>query len=354
MNLDILDSIAKRYIEDDFFSGVACQITVDGKEVLKKAYGQSNRNTKKDVNLQTVFDLASITKLFTTTIILKLITEKKVSLSTSLKECLPITKDSNVLSSLTIYELLTHTSGLIAWHPLYTHLPNRMLFEILSSLNLSGGKKGETLYSDLNFILLGEVIKYQTGNSLQLAVDNYLKKALKFKSLTYGPLIDTENIAATEFGNQIEKQMCADRNLTFSGWRDEVLPISGEVNDGNCHYFFDGQSGHAGLFSNLQDLISLGELYLKGGEFEGTQFIDRNLIELAIKPQYENRGLGWEMSQNFPIGFGHTGFTGTSLWVVPEIKMVVALLTNRLHVNSPKNIKPFRDQFFNEILVLLK
>ncbi|WP_371069771.1 serine hydrolase domain-containing protein [Sediminibacillus sp. JSM 1682029] len=347
--MDEIDRIFERFLQCEFFSGGVCSISIDGETVFLKAYGKADLVKNLDTKPHTIFDLASITKIFTTTIILQLITKKKIFLSTPLKHCLPITSRNSTLANITINQLLTHTSGLKAWHPFYTNLPNDNFFEVLEEIDLVERSSDEVIYSDLNFMLLGEVVKEQFHEDLETIVYQQIGKPLELSSLTYQPSEHAE-IAATEFGNRTEMRMCEERNLRFEDWRSLHHPISGDVNDGNAYYFFSGKSGHAGLFSNIKDLMKLGDLYVKGGSYKGKQLIRKQLIDHSLDRQAHNRGLGWETGGVFPEGAGHTGFTGTSIWVVPEKKLTVGILTNRLHVEKPKNINPFRKEIFETVL----
>ncbi|MEC2054473.1 beta-lactamase family protein [Peribacillus psychrosaccharolyticus] len=340
-----INELFTEHIQKQEFAGGVCQVSVAGKTMFKEAYGIANKSTNLKMTMNTRFDLASVTKLFTATLILQLISNKRVSLDTSLSEALPAAAENECLAPITIRQLLTHTSGLIAWYPLYTHLPNRDLFSILSEISLSNEMElGSVLYSDLNYILLGEVIKHQLKTTLHEAIQTNISIPLNLATLSYGPINNLA--AATEYGNRIERKMCDERDLTFTSWRKKDVPISGEVNDGNAHYFFQGVAGHAGLFGNAADLVKLGEFYLRGGD----EIIDRCLIETSMTKQNGTRGLGWDLSETFPIGCGHTGFTGTALWIVPERRLVVALLTNRLNVPTPINSKDFRQTIFSEIM----
>ncbi|MFZ3577651.1 serine hydrolase domain-containing protein [Virgibacillus sp. DJP39] len=347
MSFKKIDSIFDKYIKDDYFPGGVCYVSQNGEKLFHKAYGKLNRDKNILCELDTVFDIASLTKVVTTTVVLQMVTKNLLSLSTRLGECLPNVSTNEILSPITIKQLLTHSSSLKAWHPFYSHLPGDNLFYILNNIELTHNLTDRVVYSDLNFILLGEVIKNYFNTSLQTIINENLAFPLKLKTLTYNP-VNNGNIAATEQGNRIETNMCKEGNFSFNNWRYEN--ISGEVNDGNAFYFFGGESGHAGLFSNVEDLVTLGELYLKGGINLGEELISKVLIQESLKPQIENRGLGWESSDIYPEGFGHTGFTGTALWLDPKRNLVVGLLTNRLHVETPKNINSFRKEVFKEIL----
>ncbi|MFC4025053.1 serine hydrolase domain-containing protein [Oceanobacillus longus] len=335
------------YMENDYFSGGVCYIAVNDEKLFHQAYGKANSIKNTSCELHTVFDLASVTKIITTTIILKIISDTSLKLSSTLSECLPNLSVNKVLAPITLKQLMTHSSGIRAWYPFYSQ-KKETVFSVLDTIDVMHNKKEETVYSDLNYILLGEVAKHHFNKSLQEIVQQELVAPLDLETLTYHPY-DDGNIAATEFGNKIEKQMCKEGNFEFFDWRQDGIPIVGEANDGNAYYFFNGESGHAGLFSNTTDIVKIGQLYLKGGVYKGKQFIQKSLIDEALTLQLGTRALGWEQSEIYPEGFGHTGFTGTSIWIEPKKGISVALLTNRLHVEHPRNINAFRKDIFREV-----
>lgn len=313
-----IDSIFEKYLARKYFAGGVCHIQQNGKLIFSKAYGKRNTMLDEKMKADSIFDLASLTKIITSTLILRLISKRQLALDTTLKECLPaIAEDQEKLASLTIRQLLTHSTGLIAWHPLYADISSTGNFiDAIKEINLFHQESNKVLYSDLNYILLGEVLKEHYHSDLQDILQIELSSPLQLARLTYGPLIDS-NIAATEFGNRIEMEMCRQRGKTFSGWRSIEQPISGDVNDGNAFYFFKGQSGHAGLFGTAEDLSVIIEEYLQA--IAGDSLIlDSGLAKESVQNQVADRGLGWHSGKPFPIGVGHTGFTGTSLWIVPE------------------------------------
>jgi CubicO group peptidase (beta-lactamase class C family) len=350
-----LDKLFESYMNKEYFPGAVCQITKDDEVIFHQAYGQAcTIPSVQEMKASTIFDIASLTKIVTTTMILRLITNGKLSLNQTLDQCLPRVASnpllSKPLSRITVKQLLTHTSGLIAWFPFYSQKLD--FYDILADVIPLTPATNNVVYSDLNFMLLGEVIKESTGLTLDQAVRELVSKPLQMVSLGYGP-ITNENVAATEFGNQVEMGMCLERAIPFEGWREPLRPIKGEVNDGNAFYFFQGQAGHAGLFSNSLDLIKLGQLFIKGGEWRGERLIDQDLIENSMTEQQPSRGIGWQISSLYPKGCGHTGFTGTSLWLVPEEKLVVVTLTNRLHMQHPIHINTFREDLHETIYHLI-
>ena len=297
-----------------------------------------------------IFDLASLTKIVTTTGILRLITEKKLSLDSTLAEHLPLPKSLiGKIGHITIEELLTHSSGLRAWYPFYS-LQTRDFLEALTQMELTHNQEKKTVYSDLNFMLLGEVIQAITDMRLNDFVNSEIVKPLELRTLTYGPVTNDKTVIQTEFGNQTERKMCSERNTSFDGWRDFDQAMKGEVNDGNAHYFFGGQAGHAGLFGSIDDLQKILDLYRKGGLHKGTVFIEQELVDRSLCSLIEQRGLGWHSGEPFPTGVGHTGFTGTSIWLDRTNELTGIILTNRLNESTPKNINPYRLQVHQKVV----
>ncbi|PKR77956.1 hypothetical protein CEY16_08510 [Halalkalibacillus sediminis] len=343
-----LNELLEEHLNEEFYTGAVCYVKVGDEEIYLQPFGYTDRSMKQEVTNETVFDLASLTKISSSTLILKLITSGKIKLDSTLGNCLPQVKNHPALSGITIFQLLTHSSGLKAWHPFYSHLPNEDLFEILEGIELLHEESTEVLYSDLNYILLGKVIDSQYSKTIDQVVKEELAEPLETETLSYGPVF-LDNIAATEFGNRTEMKMCQKRGIEFNGWRSISEEIIGEVNDGNTYYFLNGRSGHAGLFGTVFDVSKLGELYLKDGTFNDKQLISSTLTHESMVQQIGDRGYGWHMGRPFPSGAGHTGFTGTSLWVDPDLQLNVVLLTNRLNVEEPKNIQEFRLKVFNTI-----
>ena len=201
------------------------------------------------------------------------------------------------------------------------------------------------IYSDINFMLLGLIVSNMKKLLLDQAIQTLVLNPLGLKDTTYRPIPSL--CVATEYGNRIEKQMVHDRGLSFNGWRDETIPIQGSSNDGNCHYYFHGVSGHAGLFAPVQDVLSFGKAFLSPEHAT----IDVELYNHIIKNWGEGRGYGIQYGELYPDqGFGHTGFTGTYLYVNPKRDLVITILTNRLHTQTVRNINPIRLEIVGRLL----
>lgn len=299
--------------------------------------------------VDTPFDLASITKMVTTTTILHLEAEGALSLDDSPADHLgasglgPVTRRR--LSGVTVRNLLTHSSGLVPWFPFYTRPGG--FWAVLETVLAETAPEPEPIYSDLNFMILGELIRSATGRSLEESLDAL--NALLGTAMTYRPAAPSA-CAETERGNRIEARMCAERGLSFDGFRPTDAFIRGEVDDGNAHYFFGGTAGHAGIFARARDVVRLGRLYLDGGRAGGVPWMRSEIVEESLWDHGGGRGLGWRISDVFPRGAGHSGFTGTSLWICPERRIAAALLTNRLTAEPAPDLTDLRRTLHETLL----
>ena len=172
------------------------------------------------------------------------------------------------------------------------------------------------VYSDIGFMLLGLVLSRVSGRPLEEAIDPFGFGA----AYKPGPRPD---LVPSCRDNAVEEGMCAERGFTFSGFRAHFRDVTGEPNDGNAHYFWNDVSGHAGLFGTALAVARLGEFYLAASE-------QPYLGGVTPQPGCEGRCLVFHTGGAFPTGCGHTGFTGTSLWIDREAGLGLALLTNRL------------------------
>lgn len=265
-------------------------------------------------------------------------------------------KDNDVLTDylkdINVKSLLNHSSGLIPWFPFYTK--KDMDLENVLEIIINDNKidYGTMRYSDINFILLGKLIEVVSGLNLDLAMKEIVIDKLSLQNTDYST--KSSNIAATEYGNKIETNMVKERDLVFSDFRNDSIPIIGQVNDGNCHYYFNGVSGHAGLFSTVNDLDMLCNFYINRGSLNNKSYIKEEIIEKSFVNYGQDRGLGWQLGQLYPDGVGHTGFTGTSIYLDLKSNANVVLLTNRLHVNKPVNIANFRLAIHNKVHHLIR
>jgi serine-type D-Ala-D-Ala carboxypeptidase len=362
-----LDSVVQAAIRSDLIPGAVIQIQKDGKIIYSKAYGQSQKydfhhqllQPAPDMDMATLFDLASLTKVVgTTTSLMVLADQRRISVDDPVSKYLP-GFDSGEKRQITIRHLLTHTAGLYEWYPLYYRASHRdSVVRFIEGLPLRFPVGKQRKYSDLGFMLLGAIIEKISGMPLEQFEEQNVFKPLGMIHTGYNPLRHgrTTNIAATSLGQPYEYRMVHDTSLGFSipgidaqswnGWRQYVL--RGEVNDGNAWYASDGISGAAGLFSTAGDLQLLVNMLLNKGMSEGvtgnSRFISEEVIRSFLTPDAFHNGLGWMMDpdnafmKNGPPGsFGHTGFTGTSISVVPEYHLSVIILINRQNVGLQPN-----------------
>jgi len=324
--LAVLDSIMEKAIQDSVSPGAVLLVARNGVIAYHKAFGTYSYDPySRKVNPSSIYDMASITKVAATTIsIMKLYEEGKINLDDPVAKYIPKFAQ-NGKEKVTVKNLLLHNSGLPSWKPFYQlcKTPDEILDSIYAQPLVY--KTGDsTVYSDLGFITLGKIIEVVTG----MPLDQYVKKTfyipLGMKNTTFLPPEKwLENIAPTEYDSTLGKF------------------VHGVVHDENARAL-GGVSGHAGLFSNARDLAVLMQMILNGGEYGGKRFFRKETVELFTKRWPNNRGLGWDNALSTygksaldgafgENAFGHTGFTGTSVYVYPEKNVIAVLLTNRVH-----------------------
>jgi CubicO group peptidase (beta-lactamase class C family) len=376
-HIPAIDSLIQQEIEADHIPGAVVQVKKGDSILHRAAYDYAQ---KYDYNLQPLedpekmttehlFDLASLTKVCATTFgIMKLVDEGRISVGDPIHNYLPEFSEG-AKAEITIRHLLTHTSGLPQWVPTYYHASNRQeRYEYIAGLPLKWKVGQERHYSDLGFMLLGDIIERVAGQRFDEYVAENIYQPLNLKHTTFNPLENGfSKIVATSHGNPFEKQMVYDDfgydvdgdPQSWDGWRQYTL--RGEVNDGNAWYANDGVAGHAGLFSTVEDLQKLVDLLIQKGQFRGKQIISSHIIDTFLTKDRYGNGLGWAIEKDIisakgsPDGtFGHTGFTGTNIVVVPQDSLSIILLTNRQHVGPQENgyyfdLGPLRQKIFNAV-----
>lgn len=354
--------ISRRSIDEGLFRGAILRVERAGRLLFEDAWGHALYTETKRVPLEasTFFDLASVSKLFTTTAVLRLVSMGKLALRDPVADLLRrlfagrgvdeslLSRLASCLDAADVAALLTHSSGIHPWYPFYTRKGES--FEcILTDVLEKHPARSEVIYSDLNFMILGRIIEGAMRLPLSAAMETLVLRPLGLDRTSYGKPLGPA--AATEFGNRIERTMVAGLGLDFQGWRDESRPIRDEPNDGNCHYYFRGAAGHAGAFSDARDLCRLGRLYLEGGRVDGAAWLAPGLAEEAMRDHGGSRGLGFQLGENYPGGgCGHTGFTGSCLHVNEPSGLVIVILANRLHVPEPRDITPYRRELSEAVL----
>lgn len=276
----------------------------------------------------TLWDLASLTKVVgTTSAMLQLVATGRVALDSPVVHYLPTfaPPDAPGKARITVRQLMTHSSGLPPWRPLYkeTNSPAAALALALAT-HPDSAPGVHYVYSDLNFITLGALVARVTGEPLDVYLHQHVFAPLGMRDTQYRPpTTEMARIAPTE----------------YDPWRQRKL--RGEVHDENA-FALGGVSGHAGLFSTGADLSRLARAYLDHGTLDGRRVFDSATVARFTRAQdttISRRALGWEtptggnsaghyFSRN---AFGHTGFTGTSMWMDPDRGVYLILLTNRVN-----------------------
>src|SRR5579871_2201929 len=365
--LQVIDSVCNAAIAKEAFPGCVVLVAKDGKVVYDKAFGYLTYERKEPVYPETIYDLASVTKICATTMsVMKLYDEGKLDLQKTLGDYLPWVKGTNK-DSLRIMDVLLHQARLIKFIPFYketitknkegfplpsvyawkqdsTHsirvaenlfMRNDWLDTLYSRILTSALKpEKKYVYSDNDFIFMGKIVEAITGMTL----DQYVKKTFYeplqmittgFKPRNFFPL---NRIAPTEHEQTFRRQL-----------------LRGDVHDPGAA-MFGGVAGHAGLFSDAYDLAILEQMLLNGGTMNGIQFYKKSTLDFFTDyhSDISRRGLGFDKPEKnnatlkdpypcisaSPQTFGHTGFTGTCVWVDPKYNLIFIFLSNRVNPTS--------------------
>jgi uncharacterized protein YbbC (DUF1343 family)/CubicO group peptidase (beta-lactamase class C family) len=334
-----MDQTIDAAIKDGRTPGAVLIVGHNGRVVYRKAYG--NRSlvpTKEPMTVDTMFDVASLTKVIaTTSSLMKLHQEGRFRLNDRVTDYIPEFQGGN--SEITLRDLMTHESGLragIPRNPEWSGYESGIhLAATLAPINPPGSKM---VYSDINFILLGEMVRRLSGKSLaEYSRENVFLPLGMRDTMFLPPASMLGRIAPTE-----------------RPAKDE-LPLRGVVHDPTSRAM-GGVAGNAGLFSTADDLAKFAQAMLNGGILHGRRVFSPLTVAKFTEPQTPVgqpvlRGLGWDIdspySSNrgelFPIGsYGHTGFTGTSVWIDPTSQSYVILLANAVHPDGGKSMVPVR------------
>lgn len=379
-----VDSILTSQVTLGKIPGAVIIIKKGNKTLLKDAYGYAGKydynnnllNHPEKMSVRHMFDIASLTKVIGTTTSVMLLADRGL-----LKIEDPVYKyvkafDTPEKRSITIRHLLSHTAGLYEWYPTYYVASDKQeCYRLIGDLPLKFPVGEQRRYSDLGFMLLGEIIEIVSGLPLEDFTRQNIFLPLGMKNTTYNPLKQAKfkRIASTSHGNPYEKRMVYDSTLGFQikgiepdQWNDwRTYTLRGEVNDGNTWYGNEGVSGAAGLFSTAADLQKLVGMLINKGMVGSKQFISEKTINSFLTQDIFNNGLGWMMDpansfmRNGPEGtFGHTGFTGTSISVIPDENISVILLINRQNTGLLNgdyyNVSPVRLQIFEAVMRYLE
>jgi CubicO group peptidase (beta-lactamase class C family) len=322
-----LDSMATAAIADRAAPAIAMAVGRHGRLVHLRGYGAVDwAPGSAAVTDSTLFDLASITKVVATTTAAMILEEEgRLDLDRTVASYLPEITDSTK-QGITVRMLLTHRGGLEAFAPLYrTHRGRQQYLEQINLRPLRSTPGTQMVYSDWDLILLQLIIERITGQELDAFVRARIFAPLGMRETGFRPAVPRDRIAATE------------RDSARGGL------IWGEVHDPNA-WAIGGVAGHAGLFGSARDLAVFAQMLLNGGEYGSVRILRPQTIARWTAPQGpgSSRALGWDTpSGESSAGrffstrsFGHTGYTGTSMWVDPERGLFVILLTTRVNPTS--------------------
>lgn len=346
---DTLQVILDAAVADSAFPGAVAVIGSRTGPFVSVTSGRQDWGSEYKTTISTVWDLASLTKVVgTTSAMMQLVEGGKVELDAPVQRYLPEWRGSDK-EKVTIRHLLTHQSGLPAFKEFFrlNVSPDSTLALFLSTpLDTLPGVR--MVYSDIGAILLGKVVERVSGESLDRYLERHVFGPLGMRDTHYKP---SKNLRYRMAPTEIDP------------WRGRKL--LGEVHDENA--FALGQvSGHAGLFSTARDLAKLAEAYLNGGAYNRARLARAETLKLFTTvndSSFSSRALGWDTpSGNSSAGhyverpaFGHTGFTGTSIWIAPQHDLYVILLTARVNpTRQHSKIGPVRIAVADAVMRTLK
>ncbi len=356
---DPISRLLREGIQTGVFPGAVLFVRHQGQVRFHQAIGHtSSLPNASPVQIDTIYDLASLTKpLATASSLLLLVQSERVGLTQTLATILEETKDAS-LGQVTLSDLLSHQSGLPAWRPFYQAFPSDfpadpksrqqridVVLELILKEPIDRTSSSTSVYSDLGYILLGFVVERVTGQSLATFTQDQIFRPLQASALTFG-IQDRKkedvlkNIAPTE----------------EDPWRGHLL--HGEVHDENAAAL-GGVAGHAGLFGTAQAVGQVTKSWLDSYTGKPSIF-QHDVFRQFVKAQPGmSWGLGWDTPSQpsssgkwfSPESFGHLGFTGTSIWIDPIQELEVIFLSNRVHpTRENQAIKTFRPKLHDAII----
>jgi uncharacterized protein YbbC (DUF1343 family)/CubicO group peptidase (beta-lactamase class C family) len=344
--LAVVDSIVERAIVDRQIPGAVVLIGHNGKMVYRKAFGRRALEPRREpMTVDTIFDLASLTKVIaTTTSVMQLVERGEIRLNDTVAKYLPEFAQ-NAKEDITVRQLLTHYSGLAPDLDLTKPWQGKE-----TAYQMAFAEKPETppgsgfVYSDINFITLGALVEHVSKESLDLYTTAHIFTPLKMLHTRFVPPRSWRGkIAPTQFD-------------------DHSHMLRGEVHDPTA-LRMGGVAGHAGLFSTGDDLAKFAQALLDGGK----GILAPLTVEKMTSPEQPPnatavRGFGWDIDSPFssnrgdllPVGsFGHTGFTGTSIWIDPTTQTYIILLTNAVHPRGQGNAVGLRTKIATAVAAAL-
>jgi len=329
-----IDRVVEDFLDQEAFPGGVLAIGYQGKLAYLKPFGQlSYDEGSPAVAADTIYDLASLTKVVaTTTMAMILVDEGFLDLDKPVQDFLPLFQGTGK-EEVMVRNLLTHSSGLVAYGDLYNEIEGKAAYlERIQTMDLDYEPGTKSVYSDYGMMLLGEILERVSGQPMDVFLEKRVYGPLGMKDTGYLPATDLRpRIAPTE----------------DDPWRGYM--VLGEVHDENAHAL-GGVAPHAGVFSTAPDLARFLQMILNGGVFEHQRIISADIVEEWTKKAGiadSDRATGWDTKSPekssagtyfSPNSYGHLGYTGTSVWVDPERELFVILLTNRVHPTRENNL----------------
>lgn len=341
------------------FPGAVLLVVQNGEIIKRSAYGDARKYadggellpSPQKMRTDTLFDIASNTKMFATNLaLMKLVSEGKLDVNAPIEQYMPDYQGGGRDTRL-VRDLLTHTAGYAPQvrfftpdngvsKSLYSQNPQRTDQLLLNRVPFAMGRNVKAVYSDTDYMLLGMLVERLTGMGLDAYVEHQIYQPLGLTNTLFNPLL--KGRAKAEFAATEIQGNSRGGRVSFDNMREYVL--QGEVHDEKAFYSLGGVAGHAGLFSTVDDLAVLGQLLLNGGGYGQTQIFDEAVLQQFIKPEErdDSYGLGWRRAghgqSKWHFGpyasaqaYGHTGWTGTVSVIDPKYDLAIFLLTNARH-----------------------
>jgi len=351
-----IDNAVTASIEAREIPGAVVLVARHGKVAYLKAFGNRAIQPKPEVmTVDTIFDISSLTKVTATLpCVLFLVENGSLRIEDRVKRYLPNFSGGGK-DSITVRQLLTHYSGLAPDFDLSKEWSGRAaaLEELWREKTQSEPGK-EFVYSDLNFIALEEIVRAVSGKTLDVLAQEQIFGPLGMKETCFRPPANlVPRIAPTEPRKNTLQY------LKGQPTESSDTMVRGEVHDPTA-WRMGGVAGHAGLFSAAQDLAVYAQMILGGGAYQGTRILSRMTVDAMTRAQSppgmpQVRGFGWDLDSSYSAprgdlfrgGFGHSGFTGTSLWIHPPSDTFVIVLSNRVHPGGGKDVNHLRGVIAN-------
>ena len=340
--------IVQRGVDEHAFPAAVVEVGTGRNVLWQRAFGRLDADVDSALTQrETIFDLASLTKVIATaSLVMKLVDRGALALHQPIREWLSDWRGTD-REHVTLRSLLTHSSGLTTWLPFYRDHTGRQEFQhAICTLPLEYAPDTQSVYSDLGFMLLGFILEDAGGKPFGAQVEEFLKTITTAPLMFNPPARLRSSIAPTE----------------NDPWRGRRL--IGEVHDENC-WALGGAAGHAGLFGTAQAVGDFARAVLGGLSGADARLADAETIRLFVTragPSTGSRALGWDTmlptsscgTKMSPSAFGHTGFTGTTLWIDAERDVYVVFLTNRVNPTRENTaIQQIRPAVHDAILTAL-